>query len=146
MGLFDFLNRSDSKPRLGSKKDAIKLLTNLGADDRLAWVLADALEHVGRDGYIEIKPGGNGQPYFLERIQPPVTETLNETAVLQVKQLQRILNAAVSESEQEWNRSKIAELTGVRAIVWICASDAEDFEMRRKKIREILSRFIFLAQ
>ena len=58
--------QSADVPRIRSKKDAIAFFQQETGDQELALLLIDVAERIGRDGCIDVRQGGSGNPYAVE--------------------------------------------------------------------------------
>jgi hypothetical protein len=141
MGIGNFFRREprDNKgPRFKSKKDMLLYIkSNIGVDDDIANLIGNALEHAGRDCYIEIKKGGTGNPYYLEYQDLSSLDGLSTKDIkMRIKLLKEIEAQAAPGSEEEYLQKKIAETAGALVTLWINTESDNDFEAKSILIKE----------
>ncbi|MFA5118994.1 MAG: hypothetical protein WC695_09150 [Candidatus Omnitrophota bacterium] len=141
MGIGNFFRRQardSNEARFKSKKDMLLYIkNNTGLDDDVAGLIVNALEHAGRDCYIEIKKGGTGNPYYLEYQDLNNRNGLsNKDIKMRIKLLKEIEAQASAGSEEEYLQKKIAETAGALVTVWINTESDKDFESKSGLIKE----------
>jgi hypothetical protein len=89
--------------RIRSKKDLIAFLQQETGDQELALLLADVAERIGKDGCIDVRQGGSGNPYAVEYAE----------RVGELDRLKEALKGATSDDERDRLERQIAWLAGL---------------------------------
>jgi hypothetical protein len=120
MGFWDMLKPGNSakKPGFNSKEEMVVFLTGAINDSAVAAVIADIFEHTGSHGYIEVKPGGKGDPYEVVYEELKYNNIPPKELAAKIKELEDKLVHAQCFLEMEFLEKQIAELSGAVAVVW----------------------------
>lgn len=134
------------RPRLKTKHDVIEFFLRETADQDLAHILTDAAELNGRDGFVDVRQGGDGQPYRVEHTHRPEEEVRADTRSFaevrqEVERLKAARDTAVTEDERDRFNQQIAWLAGGISILWINLPNSAEYESRRTLIRDTIGRF-----
>ena len=145
MGILDIFKQELSKTpklKIKSKKDLLLYMkNNIGVGEEIANLICDAMEHSGRDGYIEFKKGGAGNPYRLEYQDLSKLDSISTKDIMaRIKQLQELQSHAASDSEKEHLQKQIAETGGALVTIWINTGSEEDFNSKKRVIKDAYQR------
>ena len=136
---FLFFDMSNIK----TKKDLCGYLRTCVKDKVISDLIADVIENVGRDSYIQFKQGGNGQPYKVEYqdLSKFSGISVNEitSQINKLKEMQAQINSV---SEREFMQQKIAESCGGLATIWINVTSQEEFSEKCHLLNEAYRRAI----
>lgn len=129
----------EDAPRIRSKKEAIAFFQRETGDKELALLLADVAETIGRDGYIDVRQGGSGNPCAVEydhRIeeQQAADRRSSREIKAEIDGLKESLKRATSDGERDRLERQIGRLAGGTCIFWINVTTPDDYERRRKVI------------
>ena len=139
MGFWDIIKPKTSaqKPRIRSKKDLVLFLKNTIGDEGVSSLMVDVLDQIGRDGFIEIKQGGKGNPYEVEYRETTQFNNISTKDILaRLKELKEKLTHTDSELESERLQKKIAELAGGIAVIHINVDSQEEFDKRNQLLKQ----------
>lgn len=127
--------------RIRSKKDAIAFLQRETGDQELALFLFEVAETIGRDGYIDVRQGGSGNPYAVEydhRIEEEQAADQRSSGEIRAEldRLKQALKRATSDDEREQLERQIGRLAGGICTIWINVTPPADYERLRNLIKE----------
>jgi hypothetical protein len=128
-------------PRISSRKEAIAFLQRETGDQGLALLLIEAAERIGRDGYIDVRQGGNGNPYAVEYEERTAEEVAADRRTsreirAELDRLKEALRSATSDDERDRLERQIAWLAGGICTIWINVTPSADYERQRRLIKE----------
>jgi hypothetical protein len=136
LGILDHLLKDRRTPVRGpvrSKQEFVGYVQRVVGDKPLAELLGDVVERTGRDGYIYVRQGGNGNPYQVEyKTDASIAHLPTRDINLRIEELKKALRQAGSEEEKDQLRQKIAEFAGGVAVVWIHVASQAEFEQKRQ--------------
>ncbi|MEI7730960.1 MAG: hypothetical protein WCO56_15400 [Verrucomicrobiota bacterium] len=160
MGLFDIFKRktpgtpprigtqqtSDNQPIIKSARDAKAFFLGATKDERLAQFLVAVAEKVGRDGYLVVEPGGDGQPYSAEYPNDEQCSAGNrgvsqKECQTEYQRLRQQLAMAQSDAERDAIDRQIAELVWGIGTIRVNVSTTQEFERQRGLILETWQQF-----
>jgi len=138
--------RSAGVPRMRSKKDAIAFFQQETGDQELAQLLTDAAETNGRDGCIDVRQGGSGNPYAVEYEHRSDEELAADRRTsgeirAELDRLKAAFRSAASEDERDRLERQIAWLAGGVCILWINVTPSAEYERQRRLIKETFRKF-----
>jgi hypothetical protein len=127
--------------RIRSKKDAIAFLQRETGDQELALFLCEVAETIGRDGYIDVRQGGSGNPYAVEydhRIEEEQAADQRSSREIkaEIDRLKEALKRATSDDKCERLGRQIGRLAGGICTIWINITPSADYERQRKLLKE----------
>jgi hypothetical protein len=133
--------QSADVPRIRSKKDLIAFLQQETGDRELALLLADVAERNGRNGYIDVRQGGSGNPYAVEydhrtEEEQAADQRSSGEIKAELDRLEEALESATSDDERDRLERQIARLGGGVCIFWINVTPSADYERQRRLIKE----------
>ncbi len=133
--------QSADVPRIRSKKDAIAFFQQETGDRELALLLIDVAERIGKLGFIDVKQGGNGNPYEVEYEHRSEEERAADPRSgreikAEIDRLKEALKSATSDDERDRLERQIARLVGGVAVFWINVTSSADYERQRRLIKE----------
>jgi len=138
--------QSAGVPRIRSKKDVIAFFQQETGDQELAQLLTDAAETNGRDGCIDVRQGGSGNPYAVEYEHRSDEELAADRRTsgeirAELDRLKAAFKSAASDDERDRLERQIAWLAGGICIIWINVTPSADYERRRALIKETYRKF-----
>jgi len=138
--------QSAGVPRIRSKKDAIAFFQQETGDQELALLLIDVAERIGRDGCIDVRQGGSGNPYAVEYEHRSEEErAADQRSAREIRaeldRLKEALKSATSDDERDRLERQIAWLGGAVGIFWINVTPSADYERQRRLIMESFRKF-----
>ena len=133
-------------PRIRSKKDLIAFFQQETGDQELAQLLTDAAETNGRDGCIDVRQGGSGNPYAVEYEHRSDEELAADRRTsgeikAELDRLKAAFRSAASEDERDRLERQIAWLAGGVCILWINVTPTAAYERQRRLIKETFRKF-----
>ena len=155
MGFWDFLNlnrvneekianavAAGEIPTIKSSEELEIYLAYKIKDAEFAKILTRILYKIGRDGAIEIRKGGNGNPYRVEYVPSSLRQMMSKKEMK--KRQQELIEAldtdnSLSVTEVEKYQEEIAQLSGSHAIIWINVENDEDFILKENVFAEAVS-------
>jgi hypothetical protein len=138
--------QSASVPRIRSKKDLITFLQQETGDQKLALLLADVAERIGRDGCIDVRQGESGSPYAVEydhRIEEEqaADQRTSREIKAEIDKLKVALASATSDDERDRMERQLGRLAGGVCILWINVTPSAEYERQRRLIKESFRKF-----
>jgi len=138
--------RPADAPQIRSRKDAIAFFQQETGDQELALLLIDASEKNGRDGCIDARQGGDGNPYAVEYQHRSEEECAADPRTAreikaELDRLKEAFRNAASDDERDRLEKQIAWLGGGVAIVWINVASPTDYERQRRLIKDCYRKF-----
>lgn len=136
---------STDAPRIKSKKELVDFLQQEIGNEELALLLADVVERIGREGFVDVKPGGTGNPYAveydhrLEAEQAADKRTFKEVAA-ELEAIRTALKRAITDDERDRLERQRARLAGGMAILWINVKSPAEYERLRGRIKHTLRK------
>lgn len=135
-----------ARPRLKTKDDVIAFFLRETKDEKLAHILADAAEMNGRDGYVDVRQGGDGQPYRVEHTHRPEDEARADRRSFseiraEVERLKAARDAAVAAHERDQLDRQIAWLAGGISLLWIHVPSSAEYDRQRTLVRNAMDQF-----
>ena len=128
-----------SRPtRIRSHKDIVAFLHYDTGDGVLASFLGEIIEKIGYDGYVEVKRGGEGKPYFVEYGGYVSDGRHPRDIQSEVRALKNAFDVATTSQERDLIERGIAELVGGYCCVWINTLLLDDFDKTRSLILHAL--------
>lgn len=133
--------QSADVPQIRSRKDAIAFLQRETGDQELALLLFDVAERIGRDGCIDVRQGGNGNPYAVEYEERAEEERAADKRSpweikAEIDRLKEALKRATSDDERDRLDKQIALLAGAICTIWVNVTPSADYERQRRLIKE----------
>ncbi|MFH1265894.1 MAG: hypothetical protein ABIK89_09200 [Planctomycetota bacterium] len=133
--------QSTDVPRIRSRKDAIAFFQQETGDGELALLLVEVAERIGKLGFIDVKQGGNGNPYEVEydhRIEEEQAADQRSSGEIRAEldRLEEALKSATSDDERDRLERQIGRLAGGVGIFWINVTPSADYERQRRLIKE----------
>jgi len=122
-------------PTTGSQKELELYLKYKIGDAEFAKIIMQALEKTGPDGTIEIKQGGDGNPYKLEYISSKLHKTMSKKEIKKrINEIKARLdnNDSLSEKEISELQSELSQLAGHHIIIWTNSANQEEFATKEK--------------
>ena len=157
MGLLEILfGRSSRVPRVetgsGSIPKAIKTEADVRAffgatlgDESLAQVLTEVICRIGRDGFVAVEQGGEGDPYSVECV-PWSDDGRSSTAVqAEVADLKRRIASVADSSARDQLERRLGTIAGEVCTLFIRNPSSIDFQKQRDKIRKAMREFKDIA-
>ena len=132
--MFNRKPRDPKTPVIRSKRDLVAHLGSVVNDAQVASLIGDVLERTGLDGRIEIKRGGQGQPYAVEYPAPQRMEKPTNVLVSEIEHFKKLVAQAASDSEKDWWRQQLAEAMGLIAVIWIQTDSQDAFDAKRQLV------------
>ena len=142
MGLFDIFKRKPSGEvtQFRNEKELRTFILGVTHDERVSGLLVEVARTVGRDGYLEIAPGGNGQPYSVEYMVCPDDGRKASEVQAEYRTLKNQIATVTSESNRDQLERKLARLVGGICTIRINTFSSEEFERQRALIRDAWAR------
>lgn len=139
-------DRQSQVTRIRSRKDLIAFFQQQTGDHKLALLLTDAVETNGRDGYIDVRQGGSGNPYAVEYEHRSDEERAADHRTsgeirAELDRLKEALNSATADDERDRLERQIAWLAGGVCTLWINVTPSADYERQRRLITESFRKF-----
>jgi hypothetical protein len=133
--------QSADAPHIRSRKDAIAFLRQETGNQELALLLTDVAERIGRDGCIDVRQGGSGNPYAIEYDERAEEERAADRRSpweikAEIDRLKEALKRATSDDECDLLERKIALLAGAVCTFWINVTPSADYERQKRLIKE----------
>lgn len=120
-------------------------------DEELALLLADVVERIGREGFVDVKPGGSGNPYAVEydqRLEAEQTadkRTFKEVAD-ELETIRTALKRAIADDERDQLERHRARLAGGIAILWINVKSSAEYERLRGRVKHSMRKLEALTE
>lgn len=127
--------------QLKSKKDVVRFFTHDTGDKPLAVFLADVVEHIGRDGYVDVDRGGSGQPYAVEYQKCPEDPRKSLEIQSEYQSLKRELAGAQNGSDRDRVERQIASFAGGLCTIRINVMTSDEFNRQRKLVIDAWGKF-----
>ena len=110
------------KPTINYLKEMEVYLKYKIGDAEFAEIFVQILEKLGRNGAVEIKKGGNGNPYQLEYVPSELRKTMTKKEVK--KRINEIIerlenDKLLSEDEIEKLQNEVSQLADCHAVIWV---------------------------
>jgi hypothetical protein len=142
--------QSADAPRIRSRKDAIAFFQRETGDHELALLLFDVAERIGRDGYIDVRQGGSGNPYAVEYEERAEEERAEDKRSpweikAELDRLKEALKRATSDDERDRLERQVAWLAGGICTFWINVTPSADYERQRSLIKESFKKLKSVA-
>jgi hypothetical protein len=143
--------RSADAPRIKSKKELMDFLQQEIGNEDLALLLGDVVERIGREGFVDVKPGGTGNPYAveydhrLEAEQAADKRTCKEVAA-ELEATRAALKQATTDDERDRLARERARLAGGVAILWINVRSSVEYERLRGRVKHTLRKLEGLTE
>ena len=118
------------KPAISSYKELEIYLANKINNAEFTKVFVAIMNKTGDEAAIEIKRGGEGNPYQVEYIKPKLSKKITKKEVKARKQqiiAQLGGDNSLSQENVEVLQSELAQLSGNRVILWVNSPTEEDF-------------------
>jgi hypothetical protein len=135
MGFFDVFKKKPSGEvtQFRNEKELKAFLLAATHDERVSELLVEVATNVGRDGYLEITFGGNGQPYSVEYTACPDDSRKSSEVRAEYQELKNRIAAA---ADAEWDQleRKQARLVGGICTLRINTFSTVEFERQRALI------------
>lgn len=112
-------------------------------DKELTQCLVDVIDQVGRDGYIAVERGGNGNPYEAEyQAQPEVPDPRKPSEIqAEYERLRQALASADCNTERDRIERRIAELAGGICTIRINVKSYDKFSRQKALIIDTWAKF-----
>ena len=114
---------TNGKPPLIKSRRELELYVKYRVqDEEAAVVISEALEQTGNEGVVEIKRGGDGNPYKVECIANKLPSNMSRKDIKdRIEQLhQRMSNGDdLTKNERKNIESELAQLVPYHVIIWI---------------------------
>lgn len=126
-------------PIIKSKRELELYVRNRVQDEEAAVIISEAFEKAGSEGIIEVKRGGNGNPYKLEYISniPPIN--ISKETKDRKKQLLQRIKGNLTKNERENIQSELAQLVHHRITIWVNSFlSAEEYNVKEKLMMDAL--------
>jgi len=155
MGFWDFLNfnrvneekianavAAGKIPTIESSEELEVYLAYKIKNAEFAKIFTRILYKIGRDGVIEIKKGGDGNPYRVEYVPSSLHQMMSKKEIK--KRQQELIETldtdnSLSVAEVEKYQEEIAQLSGSHAIIWVNIGNDEDFISKENMFAEAVS-------
>ena len=126
-------------PRIASAEELRLYLKHSIGDEEFASLLIQILQKIGGGGAIQIKRGGDGNPYSVEYtyLEPPQHMSRSEIAE-RIEELRWALSQAKSPIEQERLEEELAQLAGTSATIWVNSSSRQDLDKANQLLQEAM--------
>jgi hypothetical protein len=111
-------------------------------DAEFAKIFTQILNKIGRDGAIEIKKGGDGNPYQVEYVPSRLRKMMSKKEIKKrKKEIIEILDmdSSLSDVEIQKYQEELAQLSDNHAIIWINSKNSEDFSLKEEMFAEALN-------
>ena len=145
MGFLDMFKRKSSPsrgPTITTKEDLISLYKQVTGDDETSLFLADVTDHIGREGYIQVKRGGTGKPYDVEYQNISKFDNKSTKDIIsEINRLSEMIGKTSSEPEREYLEKQRAELSGGLCTILINVGSMEEFEQKSQLLKRAYSTF-----
>ena len=133
--------QSADAPRIRSRKDVIAFLRQETGNQELALLLTDVAERIGRDGCIDVRQGGSGNPYAVEYEERTEEECAADRRSpweikAEIDRLKEALKRATSDGECDRLERQIALLAGAIGTIWVNVTPSANYERQRSLIIE----------
>lgn len=130
------------KPTISSQKELEIYLKCKVGDAEFAKIFAQALGKLGRNGTIEIKKGGDGNPYKLEYVSPTLRKTMKKKEIKKrMSEITEIFEKdnSLSKDEIEKLQNELSQLADYHAIIWVNSTNQEDFAKKEQLFANAVS-------
>ena len=120
-------------PLIKSSKELEIYLKYKIKDAEFAKIFTEILNKIGRDRAIEIKKGGDGNPYRVEYVSSGLRKMMSKKEIKKrEKEIIEMLDAENSLSDVEIRKyqEELAQLSDVHAIIWVNSKTDEDFKLK----------------
>ena len=133
--------QSADVPRIRSKKDAIAFFEHETGDRELARILIDVAYRIGKLVFVDVKQGGNGNPYEVEYEECSEEERAADPRSgreikAEIDELKEALTSTTSDDERDRLEKQIGRLVGCVAVIWINVTSSAEYERQRRLIKE----------
>ena len=113
-------------------------------DEEISIVVVEALGAVGKDGIVEVRQGGNGNPYQIEYLPKQLPDNMTKKQAKEQKEeiirnLSQIENA--TEDELLKAEEEMFRLASEHAVIWINLSRQHEYEMKRDAFMNAFNSF-----
>lgn len=142
MRLLDIFKRKPSAEvtSLKNEKEFKAFVLAASQDEQIRDLLVEVAREAGSDAYLEIKLGGNGQPYSLECMGCPDDRRTQSEVQAEYEALKHQIAVAASASDRDSLERKLACMSGGFCTIHINTFSAADFERRRALIVDVWAR------
>lgn len=123
------------KPTINSLKEMEVYLKYKIGDAEFAEMFVQILEKLGRNGVVEIKQGGNGNPYQLEYVPSELRKTMTKKEIK--KRMNEITerlenDKLLSEDEIEKLQNEVSQLADCHAVIRVNSTTKEEFAKKEQ--------------
>jgi hypothetical protein len=123
------------KPTISSPKELEVYLKYKIGDAEFAQIFVQTLEKLGSNGAVEIKQGGNGNPYQLEYVPSELRKTMTKKEIKKhINEITERLekDKSLSEDEIEKLQNEISQLVNCHTIIWVNSSTQDAFAKKEQ--------------
>jgi hypothetical protein len=129
-------------PKIESSEELEIYLKYKIKDAEFAGIFTRILNKIGRDGVIEIKKGGDGNPYEVEYVPSKLRKMMSKKeSKKRKKEIIEILNmdSSLSEVEIQKYQEELAQLSDGHAIIWVNLKNSKDFSLKEEMFAQAVN-------
>ncbi len=146
MGFWNFLNFNKANeekiakaiavgktPTIGSSEELKIYLKYKIKDEEFSKIIVQIFDKIGRDGVIEIKRGGDGNPYQVEDVPSRLSKAMSKRErKKRTKEILEILDTDNFLSDEEIHKyqEELANLSSSHIIIWVNSESDEEFKLK----------------
>lgn len=134
---------AEGKPISLSSSEQIELYLKYRIKDaEFAKIFFQIFEKSGCNATIEIKKGGDGNPYQIEYVVPEPQEKLTKKEKKErIKAIIKYMedNNSLSENERHKLQDELAQLSDSHTIIWVNAKTQEEFDEKEQLFVDTIS-------
>ncbi len=126
-------------PDISSVEELRLYLKHSIRDEEFASLLVEIFQKIGGGGAIQIKKGGDGNPYSVEYSFSERPKHLPRSQISQrMDELRWALEQAKSTQEEERLQEELSELAGASATIWVNSPSDQELEKARRLLQNAM--------